>query len=160
MRTIGAVAIIAATCIVSAASAQENAMTVPGPNGMPMPNAGQDFENALRTVGRQITPSRQPTGRHEQRVAERREEARQQALVLVRGAPGAARSADDIRRSLEVDIRDWRDDFGVGRDDWQEMRETWLPDVGWYSASEWAMRRLAWFAARDTWLADRSGGAR
>jgi hypothetical protein len=35
------------------------------------------------------------------------------------------------------------------------MRETWLPSVDWYSASEWAMRRLSWFAARDKWIADR-----
>jgi hypothetical protein len=160
MRTIGAIAIIAAAFAASAGSAQENALTVPGPNGMPMPNPGQDFENALRTVGSQVRPSGQPMARTEQRVADRREQARQQALVLVRSASGTPASSESIRRALEVDIRDWREEFAVGRDEWREMRETWLPSVDWYSAKEWAMRRLAWFAARDAWLADRQLAAR
>jgi len=160
MRTIGAVAILVAAFAASAGSAQENALTVPGPNGMPMPNPGQDFENALRNVGRQISPSGQSTARYEQHVAERREEARQQALVLIRGAPGKAETSESIRRQMEVDIRDWRDEFGIGRSEWEEMRETWLPSADWYAPSEWAMRRLYWFAARDKWIADRQPALR
>jgi hypothetical protein len=160
MRTIGAIAIIAAAFAASAASAQENAMTVPGPNGMPMPNPGQDFENALRTIGSQVRPSGQPMARKEQRAADRREQARQQALVLVRGAPGTPESADSIRHALEIDIRDWRDEFAVDRREWRAMRETWLPGSEWYSAKEWAMRRLAWFASRDAWLAERTLAAK
>jgi hypothetical protein len=62
-------------------------------------------------------------------------------------------AASRIRAAMKDDIEAWREEFRVGRQDWQAMRDQWLLDRSSLTAEQWAMRRADWFAARDAWVA-------
>lgn len=61
-------------------------------------------------------------------------------------------SAKHIRSALQEDMETWRDVFAIGSQHWEAMRHEWLVEQK-LSAEEWAERRVAWFAARDSWMA-------
>jgi len=83
---------------------------------------------------------------------ERRDAARAQAAALKAGR-GASASPKDIRNELKEDMDAWRDQFRIGRADWQRERDQWLSEREGMTAADWAARRADWFAARDAWIA-------
>jgi hypothetical protein len=160
MRTIAAAAILAAAFAASPGSAQDM-MNSPGPNGMPMPNPAQDYEEAMRRIDERghlddIELAR--AGREsrtawlERQAVARRAQATEQAAALTAGTAADPGTAASIREALEKDLDDWRKQFDVGRREWRTMRATWLPE-GSFTAEEWAARRVEWFEARDAWIA-------
>ena len=125
---------------------------------MPMPSPTQDLENAVRSVNDRRSNDANARARLEQRAAVRREQARVQAEALSSATPPATVTAASIRDALEGDLKAWRSEFGVGRREWQAMRDRWLVAETSLTASQWAAHRLAWFVARDAWITERGLG--
>jgi len=166
MRTIEAVAILAGAFVASAGAAQDmNGSMGGGMAQMPMPNPSQDLENAVRSVNDRTSNDAGFRQRREDRAAllsaraaARREQARAQAATLAAGTPPASITAGEIRDALDEDLKAWRDEFDVGRREWQAMRATWLVPEASLDAGGWAAHRLDWFTARDAWIAQRGLG--
>jgi hypothetical protein len=85
---------------------------------------------------------------------ERRAHAMKLAELARNGAVFPPDTAPKIRSALAEEINHWRDEFQVGRREWQAMRDQWLAERGTMSPQDWALRRAAWFEARDTWIAN------
>jgi hypothetical protein len=84
----------------------------------------------------------------------RREQAEQYAAAVRNGAPLPADASETLRAELAADIEQWRAEFGVGRKEWQAMRDEWLVARDSLTAAQWAQRRVDWWTARDSWVAD------
>ena len=59
----------------------------------------------------------------------------------------------DIRNALKDDIDSFRDEFRLGRSEWQALRDQWIADRASLTPEQWAQRRADWFTARDNWIA-------
>ena len=86
---------------------------------------------------------------------QRRTEALQLAELVKEGAEVPTDYVPKLREAIDGDLTLWREQFGVGRDEWKAMRNEWLAEKPARTASEWAVRRADWFAARDAWIASR-----
>jgi hypothetical protein len=85
-------------------------------------------------------------------AANHRKAAEALATAARAGAPIPSTAKDRIRSALAEDIAAWRFEFRLGRKELQDMRDKWLSDSATTTASEWAIRRADWFAARDVWI--------
>lgn len=83
----------------------------------------------------------------------RREQAEEYAVAVRNGALLPADAAEALRAELAADIEQWRAEFGVGRKEWQAMRDEWLVARDRLTAAQWAQRRVDWWSARDSWVA-------
>jgi hypothetical protein len=83
----------------------------------------------------------------------RREQAEQYAVAVRNGALLPADAAEALRAELAADIEQWRAEFGVGRKEWQAMRDEWLVARDRLTAAQRAQRRVDWWTARDSWVA-------
>lgn len=93
-------------------------------------------------------------------AAQHRADALALAQAARSGAHIPASAAGRIRAALKADIQAWRDEFTVGRKDWQAMRDQWLVDRNSLTPQLWALQRANWFAARDAWIANQKTWAR
>lgn len=88
---------------------------------------------------------------------------RADAMAMAQAVRGGAdlpeSAAARIRAALKADIEAWREEFRVGRQAWQAMRDQWLVDRASLTAEQWAQRRADWFAARDAWIATQKATA-
>jgi len=92
-------------------------------------------------------------------AAQHRRDALALAQAARSGANIPASAGPRIRLALQQDMEAWREQFSVGRKDWQAMRDQWLADRGNMTAAEWAQRRADWFASRDAWVATQKAWA-
>ncbi|MDP3676189.1 MAG: hypothetical protein Q8R44_14025 [Novosphingobium sp.] len=104
---------------------------------------GRDF-----AADRRMTPVER-----QMMVQERRSVALQYAQAARAGRPLPRNADRDIRTALSSDINAWRDEFKVGRAEWQSMRDQWIADRKSLTPAQWAQRRADWFATRDAWIA-------
>lgn len=93
-------------------------------------------------------------------AAERRAKAEALAAAVRSGVNIPEQAEARIRAALREDLEVWRAEFKAGRDEWQEMRKTWLEERGTMDARDWALRRAEWFAARDAWIANQRDWAK
>lgn len=131
-------------------------ITPPGQmgGGMNTSNHAQDIASQRGQFGRDFADQQRLTSdQYRAQAAQHRADALALAQAARSGAPIPANAAGRIRMALQQDIQAWRDQFTVGRKDWQAMRDQWLADRGGMTAQDWAQRRADWFAARDAWVA-------
>ena len=138
-------------------------MTPPGQTGDAR-GAAADIASQRGEYGRALAADRQATQAQQARAFrdqlnhyrsssnERRDAALAQAAALKAGR-GVNAKPDDIRDDLKEDMEAWRDQFRIGRADWQKQRDQWLAERDGMTAADWAARRADWFAARDAWIA-------
>ena len=143
-------------------------MTPPGQTSDPR-GAAADIAGQRGAYGRTLASTRQPTQAEQARALRdqlthyqsssnaRRDAALAQAAALKAGR-GTAK-ADDVRDDLKQDMEAWRDQFRIGRADWQKQRDQGLTERDGMTAADWAARRADWFAARDAWIAKQTAWA-
>lgn len=134
------------------------------PPGLDPSLSPQDAAHAIAAqkgqFGRDFAASRHlSAAEYQQMAAKHRADALALAAAARSGANIPASAGPRIREALNEDIQAWRDQFTVGRNDWQAMRNQWLADRGTMSVADWAQRRAAWFAARDAWIANQQAWA-
>jgi hypothetical protein len=83
----------------------------------------------------------------------RRDQAQQYSTAMHNGAQLPADAARTLRDELRADMEAWRATFGVGRQEWQSLRDQWILERDALTAEQWAQRRLDWFVFRDAWIA-------
>ena len=117
-------------------------------------SAARDIAAERGTFGRDFAADRRMTTEQRQAmVQERRSLAMQYAQAARSGRPLPRNADGDIRSALSADITQWRDEFRVGRAEWQAMRDQWIVDRKTLSPAQWAQRRADWFVTRDAWIA-------
>lgn len=117
-------------------------------------NAGRDIAAQRGQFGRDFAADRRINPEQRQAmVQERRSLAMEYAQAARAGRPLPRNADRDIRTALGSDINEWRDEFKVGRAEWQAMRDQWIVDRESLTPAQWAQRRADWFANRDAWIA-------
>jgi hypothetical protein len=154
---IGGLAALAAGAA-SAQMAGPNSMSpipgteLPDSNSTQVDRGLRDFTVPSGTDGR---AQRRASAAYQENLRIRREQARQYAAAALSGLPLPVDAAATLRGELQADIEQWRTEFAVGRKDAQAMRERWLVPLDSLTAVEWAQQRVAWWSARDGWVAAR-----
>lgn len=97
---------------------------------------------------------------YQAQAAQHRADARKLADLARSGANIPDNAKGRIRGAMKADMDAWREQFSVGRHDWQAMRDQWLVDKNSLTAAQWAQRRSDWFAARDAWIANQKSWAK
>lgn len=116
-------------------------------------SSAHDIASQRGEFGRTFAAERHMTPEQRQAfVQERRSLAMQYAQAARAGRRLPANADRDIRTALSQDIDEWRDEFRVGRGEWQAMRDRWIADRRSLTPAQWAQRRADWFAARDAWI--------
>lgn len=116
--------------------------------------SARDIAAQRGAFGRDFAAERRFSPEQRQAMAqERRSRALHYAQAARAGRPLPRNADRDIRSALASDIDDWRDEFKVGRADWQAMRDQWISDRKSLTPAQWAQRRADWFATRDAWIA-------
>ena len=116
--------------------------------------SARDIATQRGAFGRDFAADRRVTPEQRQAmVQERRSLAMQYAQAARAGRPLPRNADRDIRTALSSDIDEWRNEFKVGRADWQAMRDQWIIDRKSLTPAQWAQRRADWFATRDAWIA-------
>lgn len=122
--------------------------------GMGTRDLANDIATQRGQFGRDFAAGQHMTAAERQAMAQQH---RADAMAMARAVQGGADLPDSaagrIREALRFDIDAWREQFRVGRQEWQAMRDQWLLDRSSLTAEQWAMRRADWFAARDAWIA-------
>ena len=114
----------------------------------------RDIAAQRGAFGRDFAAERRFSPEQRQAMAQERRSLAMQYAQAARAGRSLPRNADrDIRKALGDDIDDWRDEFKVGRADWQAMRDQWIVDRSTLTPAQWAQRRADWFATRDGWIA-------
>jgi len=128
--------------------------------GTALPDAsGANIDQAMRNIRAQNDAAASSAEQRAQRLAYeenlrvRREEAEQYAAAARSGVPLPPDAAETLRRELEADIEQWRAEYRVSHKELQAMRDQWLVARDSLTALQWAQRRVAWWAARDAWVA-------
>lgn len=115
--------------------------------------SARDIASQRGEFGRDFAASRRMTTEQRQAmVQERRSLAMQYAQAARSGRPLPRNADREIRSALSSDIDQWRDEFRVGRTEWQSMRNHWIADRSLLTPAQWAQRRADWFATRDAWI--------
>lgn len=116
--------------------------------------SARDIASQRGAFGRDFAADRRVSPEQRQAmVQERRSLAMQYAQAARAGRPLPRNADRDIRTELGSDINEWRDEFKVGRAEWQAMRDQWIVDRKLLTPAQWAQRRADWFATRDAWIA-------
>jgi hypothetical protein len=117
-------------------------------------STAHDIASQRGEFGRTFAANRRMTPEQRQAFVQERRSLAMQYAQAARAGRALPRNADrDIRAALSDDIDEWRDDFRVGRSEWQAMRDRWIADRETLTPAQWAQRRADWFAARDAWIA-------
>ena len=123
---------------------------VPMGAGVTVPGSKADVTSSPGTYG---------IGQAKPELAVKAEERKGDALKLAeqvkKGAVVPAEYAPKLREAIDGDLTLWREQFGVSSREYKAMRKEWLADKPARTASEWAVRRADWFAARDAWIASK-----
>lgn len=141
-----------------------------GPPMMPPGRAGGGFDTSgsargiageQGSFGRDFARQQRMTAQqYRQRAQDRRADALAYSQSVRSGAPVPDNASGKIRSALKGDIRDWRDEFQVGRKDWMQVRDQWLVDRESLTPRQWAQRRVDWFQFRDAWIARQKSWAK
>jgi len=103
--------------------------------------------------GRTFAQDRRMTPQERQAfVQERRTLAQQYAAAARAGRALPVNSDRKIRDALSDDINAWRDEFRVGRTEWQAMRNQWIVDRASLTPQQWAQRRESERGRGGYWL--------
>ena len=98
-------------------------------------------------------------GQAKPQLAPQAEQRKADAIALAEkvknGAVVPTEYASKLREAIDGDLTLWREQFGVSGSEFKAMRKEWLAEKPERSASEWAVRRADWFAARDAWIASK-----
>lgn len=123
---------------------------VPMGAGVTVPGSKADVTSQTGTYG---------IGQAKPELAAKAEERKGDALKLAeqvrKGAVVPAEYAPKLREAIDGDLTLWREQFGVPGGEYRAMRREWLAEKPARTASEWAVRRADWFAARDAWIASK-----
>lgn len=132
-------------------------MTPPGQSGgFDASMRAQDIASQRGSFGRDLAEQQRNRLLPEQAsqiAQERRALAMQYAQAARTGRTLPPNADRNIRDALKDDIDLWRQEFRVGRSEWQAARDRWIVDRASLTPAQWAQRRADWFATRDTWIA-------
>jgi hypothetical protein len=153
LATIATIATIAALAAASAGAQVGSGVTEMSPaNGTALPDPqGANLDSVLRSNAAEQPSAARLAYLENLRV--RREQAEQYAAAAHNGVALPSDAAAALRDELAADIEQWRVEFGVRRKDARAMRDEWLVAPDSLTAIEWADRRVAWWTARDAWVA-------
>jgi len=161
------VAAVAASLTASPAFAQGRGGGMGGGMGAGPPimapgraGGGFDTSGTARGIGNQqgafgrdfAHQQRMSPEQYRQRAQERKADAIAYSQSVRSGAPLPDNASKKLRSALKGDISDWREEFQIGRKEWQQVRDQWLVDRDSLTPEEWAQRRVDWFDYRDTWV--------
>lgn len=117
-------------------------------------DAARDIAAQRGQFGRDFAADRRMTPEQRQAMVQERRSLAVQYAQAARAGRALPRNADrDIRQALKDDIDLWREEFRVGRSQWQAMRDQWIVDRKDLTPEQWAQRRADWFSVRDAWIA-------
>lgn len=116
--------------------------------------SARDIASQRGEFGRNFAADQRMTPEQRQEMVQDRRSLAMQYAKAARAGRGLPANADrNIRAALSDDIDLWRDQFRLGRSEWQAMRDQWIVDRKSLTPEQWAQRRADWFATRDTWIA-------